>query len=177
MMAELLTTVVSLPTLLLVFVVFGFAPGFCLRLIVLAYPRSDPRRTELIAELYVVPRIERPLWVAEQLEVALFEGLRRRSVPAIGIVGVIAMVLAGALAIGIVGVIAIVLVGGLAIGFEGVLEGGLVHVFAAVLAGILATGLSVLLAILLAGGLIKGVLARMRQRATHRLRERGQREG
>ena len=77
-MAELLEAVVSWPGLLLVLLVFGFAPGFCLRLIVLAYPRGDPRRAELIAELYAVPRIERPLWVAEQLEVALFEGLAHR---------------------------------------------------------------------------------------------------
>lgn len=28
--------------------------------------------------LYTVPRIERPFWVAEQLEAALFEGLRAR---------------------------------------------------------------------------------------------------
>jgi hypothetical protein len=74
-MAELLQAVASWPSLVLVVVVFGFAPGFCLRLIVLAYPRSDPRRDELIAELYAVPRLQRPLWVAEQLEVALFEGL------------------------------------------------------------------------------------------------------
>ncbi|MDQ3274005.1 MAG: hypothetical protein M3Q39_02960 [Actinomycetota bacterium] len=78
MIAELLDTVAYWPTLLLVLVVFGFAPGFCLRLIVLAYPRSDPRRAELIAELYAVPRVQRPLWVAEQLEVALFEGLAHR---------------------------------------------------------------------------------------------------
>jgi hypothetical protein len=77
-MTELLDVVASWPTLLAVVVIFGFAPGFCLRLIVLAYPRNDPRRAELIAELYAVPRIHRPLWVAEQLEVALFEGLRRR---------------------------------------------------------------------------------------------------
>jgi hypothetical protein len=78
-MAELLEAVASWPSLLMVIVVFGFAPGFCLRLIVLAYPRSDPRRRELIAELYAVPRIQRPLWVAEQLEVALFEGLSHRA--------------------------------------------------------------------------------------------------
>jgi len=77
-MAELLEALASWPSLLLIVVVFGFAPGFCLRLIVLAYPRSDPRRQELIAELYAVPRIQRPLWVAEQLEVALFEGLGHR---------------------------------------------------------------------------------------------------
>ncbi len=77
-MTELLHTVASWPSLLLVVLVFGFAPGFCLRLLVLAYPRSDPRRTELIAELYTVPRIQRPLWVAEQLETALFEGVPHR---------------------------------------------------------------------------------------------------
>jgi hypothetical protein len=77
-MSELLRTVASWPSLLLVIVVFGFAPGFCLRLLVLIYPRSDPRRTELIAELYTVPHIQRPLWVAEQLETALFEGLPHR---------------------------------------------------------------------------------------------------
>ena len=76
-MAELLAAVASWPSLLLV-VVFGFAPGFFLRLFVLTYPRGDPRRVELIAELYAVPRIQRPLWVAEQLEVALFEGLGHR---------------------------------------------------------------------------------------------------
>jgi hypothetical protein len=77
-MTELLEAVASWPSLGLIVVVFGFAPGFCLRLIVLAYPRGDARRAELIAELYAVPRIQRPLWVAEQLEVALFEGLGRR---------------------------------------------------------------------------------------------------
>lgn len=77
-MAELLEAVTSWWNLLLALLVFGFAPGFCLRLIVLAYPRGDPRRAELIAELYAVPRIWRPVWVAEQLEVALFEGLAHR---------------------------------------------------------------------------------------------------
>lgn len=48
-MAELLEAVASWPTLLFIVIVFGFAPRFCLRLIVLAYPRSDPRRAELIA--------------------------------------------------------------------------------------------------------------------------------
>jgi hypothetical protein len=77
-MDELLEAVASWPSLGLVVAVFGFAPGFCLRLIVLAYPRGHPRRAELIAQLYTVPRIQRPLWVAEQLEVALFEGLAHR---------------------------------------------------------------------------------------------------
>lgn len=74
-MAELLEAVVSWFSLLLALLVFGFAPGFCLRLIVLVYPHDDPRRAELIAELYAIPRMQRPVWVAEQLEVALFEGL------------------------------------------------------------------------------------------------------
>jgi len=51
-MTELLEAVTSWRSPLLVLLAFGFAPGFCLRLIVLAYPRSGPRRTELIAELY-----------------------------------------------------------------------------------------------------------------------------
>jgi hypothetical protein len=55
-------------------------PGFFLRLIVLAYERDNPRHDELIAELYLVPRIERPFWVLQQLETALFEGLWPRIV-------------------------------------------------------------------------------------------------
>lgn len=71
----------SLPALLTVVGTFGFAPGFCMRLIALMYPRSDPRRKELYAEMKAVPRIERPLWVAEQLETVLFEApaSRRRA--------------------------------------------------------------------------------------------------
>lgn len=70
--------VVSWPMLLLALVVFGFAPGLVLRLIVLAFPRDDPRREELLGELHAVPRFERPFWVADQLEVALFEGVHGR---------------------------------------------------------------------------------------------------
>jgi DNA-directed RNA polymerase specialized sigma24 family protein len=77
-MTELLNVIASPWEWLLVVALFGFVPGFCLRLIVLAYPRKDPRRAELIAQLYTVPRIQRPLWVAEQLETALFEGLPHR---------------------------------------------------------------------------------------------------
>jgi hypothetical protein len=69
---------ISWPVLGTALVVFGFAPGAVLRLIVLAFPRDDPRRRELLGELYAVPRIERPFWVIEQLEVGLFEGLRGR---------------------------------------------------------------------------------------------------
>jgi hypothetical protein len=71
----MLQDIVSLPSFLIALLVFGFAPGALLRLIVLAFPRHDPRRRELPAELHAVPRIERPFWVLEQLEVALFEGI------------------------------------------------------------------------------------------------------
>lgn len=56
------------------------APGFALRLLVKLYPRDDPRRKELIAEMYATKRIERPLFVAEQLETAIFEGVPHRFV-------------------------------------------------------------------------------------------------
>ena len=71
----MLQYVLSWPAFLAALVVFGFAPGAVLRVIVLAFPSDDPRREELLAELRVVPRLERPFWVLEQLEVAVFEGL------------------------------------------------------------------------------------------------------
>jgi hypothetical protein len=77
-MPSLIFQIISWPTLGIALLIFGFAPGAVLRLIVLAFPRDDPRRRELLGELYAVPRIERPFWVIEQLEVGLFEGLRSR---------------------------------------------------------------------------------------------------
>lgn len=77
-MDSLITQVIAWPTLLASLLMFGFAPGAVLRMIVLAFRGDDPRRTELLAELPHVPRIERPFWVCEQLEVALFEGLAGR---------------------------------------------------------------------------------------------------
>jgi hypothetical protein len=76
--AELLDAVVSWRIFVVALLVFGFAPGAMLRLIVLAFHPEDPRRRELLAELHCVPRIERPFWVIEQLEVALFEGIGSR---------------------------------------------------------------------------------------------------
>lgn len=73
-MTELVGNALSVHTLLVAVLLYGFAPGFVLRLITLIYPRDDPRRAELIAELYAVPRIKRPFWVAEQIETAIFEG-------------------------------------------------------------------------------------------------------
>jgi hypothetical protein len=67
-MPSLTFQVVSWPVLGTALVVFGFAPGAVLRLIVLAYPRDDPRRRELLGELYGVPWIERPFWVMGKLD-------------------------------------------------------------------------------------------------------------
>ncbi len=65
----------SWPALVAALLVFGFAPRALLRLIVLAFEPDDPRRYELLAELHAVPRMDRPFWVLEQLEVALCEGI------------------------------------------------------------------------------------------------------
>jgi uncharacterized protein YegJ (DUF2314 family) len=78
MVGEFLNAIVSWETFLISLLVFGFAPGAVLRLIVLAFHRDDPRRREMVAELYRVPRLERPYWVMQQLEVALFEGVWER---------------------------------------------------------------------------------------------------
>jgi hypothetical protein len=78
MVGELLSAIVSWETFLISLLVFGFAPGAVLRVLVLAFHRDDPRRSEMLAELYRVPRLERPYWVFEQLEVALFEGIWER---------------------------------------------------------------------------------------------------
>jgi len=78
-MTGMIAQLLAWPTLSIALLVFGFAPGVVLRLIVLFYPRGHLRRRELLGELYAVPRIERPFWVVEQLEIALFEGLRDRA--------------------------------------------------------------------------------------------------
>lgn len=77
-MTTLLFHVIAWPTFFMALLVFGFAPGIVLRIIVLAFRKDDPRRRELLGELYSVPRIERPFWVAEKLELAVTEGLGSR---------------------------------------------------------------------------------------------------
>ncbi|WP_410574362.1 hypothetical protein [Amycolatopsis sp. cmx-4-61] len=77
-MAELLKHAASWDTLLLALLIYGFAPGFVLRLLVKLYPEDDPRRRELVAELYAVKRLWRPFWVADALGAVLVEGLPRR---------------------------------------------------------------------------------------------------
>ncbi len=79
-MTSLIFHVLSWPTIVIALLVWGFAPGALLRVIVLAFHRDDPRRHELLGELHAIPRIERPFWVVEQLEVALVEGLGQRLV-------------------------------------------------------------------------------------------------
>lgn len=80
MITEMIIAVVSWPALVILLLVFGFAPGAVLRLLVRAFHRDDPRRQEMLAEIHAVPRLERPFWVAEQLEVAISEGIWGRIV-------------------------------------------------------------------------------------------------
>lgn len=56
---------------------FGLMPGLVLALVVRLIPDLD-RRRELQAELYEVPRWERPFWVAQQFEVAIRLGFAPR---------------------------------------------------------------------------------------------------
>ncbi|MWB99035.1 hypothetical protein [Agromyces seonyuensis] len=80
-MSEILELVIATPTTLffpalgLIILVWGFAPGVVVRLASLGFRRDDPRRKEMIAELYVVARWEQPIWAAQQLERSLTEGL------------------------------------------------------------------------------------------------------
>ena len=76
-MNELLSVPGALGTFGLALLIFGFAPGMALALIVRVLPDLD-RRRELQANLYDVPRWEQPFWVAQQLEVAMRIGLAPR---------------------------------------------------------------------------------------------------
>lgn len=62
----------------LALLVFGLLPGMVTRLLAHLYPEGDPRRAEMIGELYAVPRWNRPMWVCEQIETAAFEGFGAR---------------------------------------------------------------------------------------------------
>lgn len=77
-MQEYLQQVMHWRFLLIALIVFGFAPGAVLRFVLLAYPPDSMRRQELLAELYAMPTYFRPIWVAQQFETALFEGLPLR---------------------------------------------------------------------------------------------------
>ena len=58
--------------------VLVFVPGLLLRIFLLVFPRHDPRRQELLAEMYAVPVCRRPLWVIAQIEVIVWEGFPER---------------------------------------------------------------------------------------------------
>jgi hypothetical protein len=103
MITELLDTITSWPTALVALLVFGAAPRAVLRLIVLAFRRDDPRRRELLAELHAVPHVKRPVWVVEQAEVALVEGLWLRlgySQRIVIVQGALALLIVGGFAVG-----------------------------------------------------------------------------
>jgi hypothetical protein len=66
-------------TLTTALALLGFLPGFVLRQVVRIYPKGDPRRAELVAELHAIKNwLERPLFVAQQFETALAEGVPAR---------------------------------------------------------------------------------------------------
>jgi DNA-binding transcriptional MerR regulator len=69
---------VALWPLLLGLVLFGLLPGASLRLIVRIYPKGHPRRRELVAELYTIDYQKQLFFVAQNLELALSEGLPAR---------------------------------------------------------------------------------------------------
>jgi Uncharacterized protein conserved in bacteria (DUF2314) len=77
---ELIADIINWKWYLLALVVHGIAPGLLLRVIVLAFEKDDPRRPELINELYYIPFIKRPFWVAQQFETALSDGIWPRFV-------------------------------------------------------------------------------------------------
>jgi hypothetical protein len=76
--AEFMQTPNALWLLALAVLIFGVAPGLALRLLVLIYPKTDPRRRELRGEMKAVPYLERWLFVGEQLETVLVEGVPHR---------------------------------------------------------------------------------------------------
>lgn len=76
---DALTAPLTVKGVLIAALVLGFAPAFVLRLCTLAWPVGHPRRAELRAELHAIDYWKRPLWAAEQVESALFDGLRQRA--------------------------------------------------------------------------------------------------
>lgn len=57
---------------------FAAAPGVLLHLGVLLFPKKDERRKQFTADLYDVPYLKRPFWVAGTIIRCLFEGLPKR---------------------------------------------------------------------------------------------------
>ena len=59
-------------------VVVVLAPSFLIRIVIRAWPKGDPRRRELLAELAALPVPNRLLWVLGVFELAWQEGLPQR---------------------------------------------------------------------------------------------------
>ena len=77
-MAELFDVIRDWQSILAFLLLFGLAPGCVLRLMVHLYPKGHERRQELIAQLYALKFIDRPLFVVQQIERCLFEGIPAR---------------------------------------------------------------------------------------------------
>lgn len=70
-----LVTALGIGHAVLAVLVLGATPRLALRLIVLAHPRDTLLRDQIMADFEDVALLERPIWVASQLEVALIEGI------------------------------------------------------------------------------------------------------
>ncbi len=78
MVTEILAVLLSPRALTVGLLLLLLVPGPLLRCLTKAYPRDDPRRAELVAELRAIPHMERPAWVLEQVETVLLDGLPSR---------------------------------------------------------------------------------------------------
>lgn len=77
-MTEILSLLASPRAFAIALLLLLVAPGLLVRCLVRIYPRDDPRRSELLAEVRAVPVSERPFWVLEQVETVLVDGLPSR---------------------------------------------------------------------------------------------------
>ncbi len=77
-MTDIVDALLSPRAIAVVLLLLALAPNLVLRCLVKAYPCDDPRRRELLSELRAVPIGERPVWVVEQIETALLDGLSSR---------------------------------------------------------------------------------------------------
>jgi hypothetical protein len=75
-------------SLILAGLVFGFAPVIVAKVLATAFPKSDPRRAEMLAEIYKVPYKNRVTWLFEQSARVVTEAVpariksRTRALPA-----------------------------------------------------------------------------------------------
>jgi hypothetical protein len=76
--ADIISSIGLWPLLVIVVVCWGIAPTLIVRLASMLYPREDPRRQEMVAEMHAVPRRERPLWALEEATRAIWDGVPER---------------------------------------------------------------------------------------------------